>query len=72
MSRCGLGDAPRPLLWALSKVRSADVVLPVKTSDGQCRRVRLRCVTEPDEDQKLFLHRLGLTLPRRLDENQQL
>ena len=23
MSRCGLGDAPRTLLWALSKVRSA-------------------------------------------------
>ena len=28
--------------------------------------VRLRCVTEPDEAQKVLLHRLGITLPRRL------
>jgi transposase len=73
MSRCGLGDAPRPLLSAMSKVRSADVVLPVQTRQGARRTVRLRCVTEPDEDQRLFLHRLGLTPPRRLrrlDENQ--
>ena len=30
------------------------------------RTLRLRCVTEPDGEQKLFLHRLGLTLPKRL------
>jgi hypothetical protein len=33
--------------------------------------VRLRCVTAPDEGQKVLLSRLGLTLPqrlRRLDE----
>jgi len=28
--------------------------------------VRLRCVTAPDEAQKVLLHRLGLTLPQRL------
>ena len=28
--------------------------------------VRLRCVTEPDEAQKVLLHRLGIPLPRRL------
>ena len=30
------------------------------------RVVRLRCVTAPDEAQKVLLHRLGLTLPQRL------
>ena len=29
-------------------------------------KVRLRCVTEPDEAQKVLLHRLGIPLPRRL------
>jgi len=28
--------------------------------------VRLRCVTAPDEGQKVLLNRLGLKLPRRL------
>ncbi len=66
MSRCGLGDAPRSLLSELRKISSGDVVLPVQTKQGERRTVRLRCVTEPEEDQKLFLGRLGLTLPRRL------
>ena len=28
--------------------------------------VRLRCVTEPDAAQKVLLNRLGLTMPRRI------
>jgi hypothetical protein len=30
------------------------------------RELRIRCVSQPDTDQKLFLNRLGLRLPHRL------
>ena len=62
MQRSGLGDAPRPLLEEMAKIRSGDVVLPTKTSAGAPGpTVRLRCVTEPDAAQKVLLNRLGLT-----------
>jgi transposase len=67
MRRSGLGDAPRTVLEELAKIKSGDVVLPTGTKQGQYNgTVRLRCVTEPDEAQKVLLHRLGVTLPRRL------
>ena len=67
MRRSGLGDAPRTLLEELAKIKSGDVVLPTQTRQGHHNgTVRLRCVTEPDEAQKVLLHRLGVTLPRRL------
>jgi len=66
MNRSGLGDAPRSLLDELTKIKSSDVVLPVRVQDDNLRELRLRCVTEPDAEQKLLLHRLGLTLPKRL------
>jgi len=75
MQRCGLGDAPRTLLLELAKIKSGDVVLPVRRPahppkgdpvPAPERAVRLRCVTAPDEAQKVLLHRLGLTLPQRL------
>ena len=67
MRKGGLGDAPRSLLSELAKIKSGDVVLPARNPDGSCpRTIRLRCVTEPDAEQKLLLHRLGLTLPQRL------
>jgi transposase len=67
MQRSGLGDAPRTLLEELSKIKSGDVVLPTRTKAGLCNgTVRLRCVTEPDEAQKVLLHRLGISQPRRL------
>jgi transposase len=75
MQRSGLGEAPRTLLLELAKIKSGDVVLPIRrpTQPAQGdeapapqRVVRLRCVTVPDEAQKVLLHRLGLTLPQRL------
>jgi transposase len=67
MRRSGLGDAPRSVLNELAKIKSSDVVLPViPTPKGPAQLLRLRCVTEPDSEQQLFLHRLGLTLPKRL------
>jgi len=67
MRRSGLGDAPRTVLEELAKIRSGDIVLPTQSKRGHdTGSVRLRCVTEPDEAQKVLLNRLGLTLPRRL------
>jgi transposase len=67
MHKSGLGDAPRGLLDELAKIKTGDVLLPAQNADGSSpRTIRLRCVTEPDAEQKMLLHRLGLTLPRRL------
>jgi hypothetical protein len=66
MRRAGLGDAPRTLLEEFAKIKSGDVVLPARMGDGTHRTIRLRCVTTPDEAQKVLLNRLGLTLPQRL------
>jgi len=67
MRRAGLGDAPRTLLEEFAKVKSADVVLPARSSNRQVSKtIRLRCVTTPDEAQKVLLNRLGLILPQRL------
>jgi hypothetical protein len=70
--RCaGLGDAPRTLLEELAKIKSGDVVLPARVSHAggasqSERTIRLRCVTAPDEAQKMLLNRLGVQLPQRL------
>jgi len=65
--RCaGLGDAPRTLLAELARIKSGDVLLPAQMADGSARTIHLRCVTTPDEAQKVLFNRLGLTLPQRL------
>lgn len=66
MRHAGLGDAPRTLLEEFAKIKSGDVVLPAQLPDGARRTIHLRCVTTPDEAQKVLLNRLGLTLPQRL------
>ncbi len=66
MRRAGLGDAPRTVLEEFAKIRSGDVVLPAKMADGSKRTIRLRCVTTPDDAQRVLLNRLGLDLPKRL------
>ena len=67
MRASGLGDAPRTLLEEFARIQSGDVVLPTRTTGGRPgKTVRLRCVTAPDEGQKVLLGRLGLTLPQRL------
>ena len=63
-SRAGLGDSPRTILTELSRIHSADIVLPL--ADGSKREMRLRCVVRPEREQALLLQRLGLTLPQRL------
>jgi len=64
MSRSGLGNGPRPVIEELARIKSHDVVLPTSTD----REIRIRCVTTPDESQRILLSRLGLKLPSRLGE----
>jgi transposase len=67
MRHAGLGDAPRTLIEDLARIKSGDVTLQARAPrGGSPRQITLRCVTEPDEAQAVLLHRLGLTLPRRL------
>jgi len=62
--RAGLGDSPRTILTELSRIHSADIVLPL--ADDSKRELRLRCVVRPEREQQILLQRLGLTLPQRL------
>lgn len=65
--RCaGLGDAPRTLVAELAKIKSGDVVLQAQRRGGIEHTLRIRCVTTPEEAQRVLLNRLGLRLPQRL------
>jgi transposase len=60
----GLGNCARQLLKEVATVRSLDVVLPVKETEGQnTHEVRLRVVACPDRPVAELLVRLGLELP---------
>jgi hypothetical protein len=63
-SKAGLGDSPRTIFTELSRIHSADIVLPLANSSG--RALRIRCVVRPETEQAILLDRLGLTLPERL------
>src|SRR5436190_3575027 len=46
----------------LARIQSHDVLLPT-TTHGQ---IRLRCVTQPDDEQAALLDRLGIVMPKRM------
>lgn len=58
--------SPMQALSLLSTLQSADIVLP--TTDGY--EIRLRRITEPTQEQKRLLERLGISLPRHFQSNQ--
>jgi transposase len=64
MARSMLGHAPRTVMEQLGRLKLNEVVLPTTTG----RSIQLRCVTAPDDLQRILLSRLGLTLPQRLGE----
>jgi hypothetical protein len=66
-SRAGLGDSPRTILTELSRIHSADIVLPL--ADGSKPELRLRCVVRPEREQQLLLQRLGLARTSLLPRN---
>jgi transposase len=58
----GLGDEPRRVLEALSRIQMVDVILPTKTGV----EIRRRCIAKPTDHQSILLQRLGLYLPSYL------
>jgi transposase len=60
--KAGLGEEPRRVLAEISEIRAVDVVLPTKSGP----EIRTRCVTQPNDHQKILLNHLGLELPSRL------
>ena len=65
MRGSGLGDAPRSLLDELIKIRSWEH-RPSDLLGGRSQANRLCFVTVPETEQKFLLHRLGITIPKRL------
>jgi hypothetical protein len=63
-ARAGLGDSPRTILTELSRIQSADIILPLANRPE--REMRLRCIVRPEREQAILLQRLGLRLPQRL------
>ena len=66
MEASGLGSAPRKLLEEMAEVRSLDVVLPT----GGGAELRLRTVSRPEPHLAILLQRLGLVLPGRAKQIQ--
>jgi transposase len=67
MKSSGLGDAPRELLEELAAIKSGDVMLPTRNSDGSIGpTLMIRCVIRPDEHTAVLLNRLGIELPNHL------
>jgi hypothetical protein len=64
MARSGLGNGPRTILEEFARIKVVNMILPTSTG----RKLRLRCVSNPDEGQRILLERLGIELPRRLGQ----
>ena len=64
MENSGLGRGVRTVLAEMAGLKCNEVILP--TSDG--RELQLRCITRPDEGQRIILKRLKLQIPRRLGD----
>jgi len=62
MENSGLGRGVRTVQEELARIKCSHVILP--TSSG--REIQLRCITRPDEGQRILLNRLGLKIPLRL------
>lgn len=62
MEQAGLGTSPRPLLDAMTRLKSMDVIL----GSDQGREIGLRCVSQPEPDLAVLLYRLGIAPPSRL------
>ena len=64
MERSGLGNGPRTVIEEFQRIKATDIVLPTSTG----RQVKIRCITAPDQAQRILLSRLGVELPKRLGE----
>jgi transposase len=64
MARSGLGNGPRTVLEEFARLKIVDMILPTSTG----RKLKLRCVSNPDEGQRILFGRLGIEIPRRLGQ----
>jgi transposase len=62
----GLGDEPRKVLAELAAIQTVDVILPTRCG----REIKKRCIGKSTEHQAILLHKLGLQLPRSLEQVQ--
>ena len=60
----GLGTCARQLAGEVATIKSLDIVLPVRSPEGQTE-LRLRTVARPERKVAELLHRLGLQLPEQ-------
>jgi transposase len=60
----GLGTCARQLVGEIATIKSLDVVLPVKSAEGQ-NELRLRMVARPERMVAELLQHLGLHLPQQ-------
>jgi hypothetical protein len=61
----GLGTEPRKVINEIKKLTLMDVVLPTKTGVD----IRLQCISRPEPDLAMFLQKLKLKPPERLQKN---
>ncbi|MBU4478867.1 MAG: IS1634 family transposase, partial [Candidatus Omnitrophica bacterium] len=57
----GLGRSPRKLLDEFTKIKSMDIVIPIKDRPA----IRLMAVSKPDQATQILLHKMGIRLPNR-------
>jgi transposase len=62
MARSGLGNGPRTIVEEFARIKLVDMILPTSTG----RKLKLKCISNPDQGQRIILRKLGLELPRRL------
>lgn len=60
--QAGLGNEPRKILAEIKKLQLTDVILPTRKGV----ELRLRCVSKPEPELALLLHKLKLNPPSRL------
>jgi transposase len=61
----GLGNEPRKVIDEIKRIKLADVILPTRKGID----IKLQCVSQPDQHQKILLQRLGIQMPNRLTRN---
>ena len=61
----GLGGEPRKVLRELAQIKLTDVIPPTRNGT----EIRLPCIETPDAHQRIILHRLKLTLPRKFQRH---
>jgi hypothetical protein len=61
MQACGLGTCARQALIEIERIRSMDVVVPVKNGN----EIHVRLVSKPDTLAAGLLRKMGLKLPSR-------